>query len=198
MPNREQEAVWIAKARKGDDIAFGNLVEAYQLPVYNLCYRMLGSAGDAEDASQEAFLRAYRNLKRYDPKRSFTNWLLSIASHYCIDRLRKRRIKWLSLEDETAGPLAEKGLSPEGSAVVLEKQEAVQAVLKELAPVDRSAVVLKYWYDMSYEDIAATLSLTESAVKSRLHRARRELAQHWMNAETTASLRGLQDEPSAV
>jgi len=198
MPNQGQEAAWIAKACKGDDIAFGNLVEAYQLPVYNLCYRMLGSAGDAEDASQEAFLRAYRNLKRYDPKRSFTNWMLSIASHYCIDRLRKRRIKWLSLEDESSSPLAEKGLSPEGSTLVLEEQEAVQAVLKELAPVDRSAVVLKYWYDMSYEEIAATLSLSESAVKSRLHRARKELAQRWMTAETSTSLRGLKDEASAV
>jgi len=198
MPNLEREAAWIAQAQKGDDRAFGNLVEAYQIPVYNLCYRMLGTAGDAEDASQEAFLRAYRNMKRYDSNRNFTTWILSIASHYCIDLLRKRRIKWLSIENDEAGPLAEAGPSPEATAVMSEKQAAVQTVLKELAPVDRSVVVLKYWYDMSYEEIAGTLSLTESAVKSRLHRARRDLAKNWMTAEKATSVRGLRDEASAI
>ena len=198
MPNLEQEAAWIAQAKKGDDRAFGNLVEAYQIPVYNLCYRMLGTAGDAEDASQEAFLRAYRNMKRYDSNRNFTTWILSIASHYCIDLLRKRRINWLSIDNDEAGPLAEVGPSPEATAVISEKQAAVQIVLKELAPVDRSVVVLKYWYDMSYEEIAGTLNLTESAVKSRLHRARRDLAKNWMTAEKTTSVRGLRDEASAI
>jgi len=198
MQHRPEEAAWITAARNGDDIAFGNLVEAYQVPVYNLCYRMLGTPGDAEDAAQETFLKAYRHLKRYDPKRSFTNWLLSIASHHCIDRLRRRRIKWLSLEGEEVGPLAEQGLSPEGSAVAGEQQASIKALLEELSPTDRSAVVLKYWYDMSYEEIAETLSLTQSAVKSRLHRARRELAEHWVAVQPAAAVGGLRDEASAI
>jgi len=198
MQHRPEEAAWIKEARNGDDRSFGYLVESYQAPVYNLCYRMLGTPGDAEDAAQETFLKAYRNLKRYDPQRSFTNWLLSIASHHCIDRLRRRRIQWLSLEGDTVGPISEPGLSPEGNAVVREKQAAVQAMLKELSPTDRSAVVLKYWYDMSYEEIAETLSLTESAVKSRLHRARRELAQRMVAAEPAAAIGGLRDEASAI
>jgi RNA polymerase sigma-70 factor (ECF subfamily) len=71
----------------GNQEAFTQLVETYQRPVYNLCYRMLGSSEEAEDASQETFLRVYKNIKRYDHKRPFSTWLLSIA-HHCIDQLR--------------------------------------------------------------------------------------------------------------
>jgi RNA polymerase sigma-70 factor (ECF subfamily) len=72
------EMDWLKRAQKGDDLAFSNLVEAYQSPVYNLCYRMLGNAGDAEDAAQETFIRAYKALHRYDPSRKFSTWLLSM------------------------------------------------------------------------------------------------------------------------
>ena len=77
MINLEQE--WLEKARHGDEEAFTKLVETYQTPVYNMCFRMLGESGAAEDAAQETFWRAWLNLKRYDPQRSFTTWLLSIA-----------------------------------------------------------------------------------------------------------------------
>ena len=77
---------WVVQAQHGSDEAFTKLVEAYQTHVYNLCYRMLGDAELAEDAAQETFLRAYQHLHRYDQKRPFATWLLSIAAHYCIDR----------------------------------------------------------------------------------------------------------------
>ncbi len=93
------ETRWLERARQGDEQAFAELVEAYQRPVFNLCYRMLGDAGEAEDAAQESFLRAHRNMRRYDPTRSFSTWLLSIASHYCIDQLRRRRLPVDSLEE---------------------------------------------------------------------------------------------------
>jgi len=85
--NLDQEL--ITKALHGDDDAFSMLVETYQNPVYNLCYRMLGENTAAEDAAQETFWRAYQNLKFYDPQRSFATWLLSIAAHHCIDLQRK-------------------------------------------------------------------------------------------------------------
>src|SRR5215510_10106876 len=90
---------WVQAALQGDQDAFAEIVYAFQDSVYNLCYRMLGERGEAEDAAQEAFLRAYLNLQRYDSARSFKTWLLSIASNYCIDRLRRRRLQWLSLEE---------------------------------------------------------------------------------------------------
>lgn len=172
------ETEWIRLARQGDQVAFGRLVVAYQTPVYNLAYRMLGNAGEAEEAAQETFIRVYTKLHSYDPQRPFRSWLLSIASHYCIDLLRRRRINWLSLEDEFANPirLASNDPGPEAAASQQEHEEQIQHLLAALSPTDRAAVTLRYWYDCSYEEIAATLNLTVSAVKSRLHRARRALA----------------------
>ncbi len=83
----------------GDQDAFSDLVIEYERAVYNLTYRMLGDHVEAEDAAQEAFLRAYTNIERYDTTRPFRTWVLSIASHYCIDLIRKRRMSWLSLDD---------------------------------------------------------------------------------------------------
>jgi RNA polymerase sigma-70 factor (ECF subfamily) len=177
IATEDQELV--ALVLEGDQQAFAELVEAYQRPVYNLTYRMLGEAREAEDAAQEAFLRAYQHLERYDPKRSFKTWLLSIASNYCIDRLRKRRLTWLSI-DEPLPPhpaLNSDAPGPEAATLSSERSEAVQELLSDLAPDYRAAVVLRYWYDMPYAEIAATLDTTESAIKSRLFRARQMLAQ---------------------
>jgi RNA polymerase sigma-70 factor, ECF subfamily len=165
----------IAQARKGNQGAFTALVEAYQTPIYNLCYRMLGNADEAEDATQETFLRAYTQLGRYDPERPFKTWLFSVASHYCIDRLRRRRLIWLDIDDEPlAGhpALRERAAGPEDVTLRRERSADVQALLAVLPPKDRAAVVMLYWYDLSYEEIAQATGATVGAVKSRLHRAR--------------------------
>jgi RNA polymerase sigma-70 factor (ECF subfamily) len=170
---------WINAAMQGDQEAFADLVFAYQDAVYNLCYRMLGERTEAEDAAQEAFLRAYLNLSRYDSARPFKTWLLTIASNYCIDRLRRRRLQWLSLDDEpTADHLALSSDEPEPETATLdrERSQAIQALLDELSPDYRAAVVLRYWYDYAYSEIADIMDTTESAVKSRLFRARQALA----------------------
>jgi RNA polymerase sigma-70 factor, ECF subfamily len=175
----DQERAWIEQALEGDRTAFGHLVKAYERPVYNLTYRMLGNAAEAEDAAQETFLRAYKKLATYQPERKFVNWLLSIASHHCIDRLRRRnRAPQLSLD----GPLPPEWTtseSPRPDQEVSQKQsrEQVRQVLETLPADYRAAVVLRYWYGLSYREIATTMDTTESAIKSRLHRARRMMAQ---------------------
>ncbi len=173
------EADWIEKANSGDADAFAHLLENYKRAVYNLCYRMLGNPNDAEDAAQETFLRAYRALHRYDKNRKFSTWILSIATHYCIDQLRKRRLFMISLDATPYLELPDKTNGPEGALVVDERQREVQQLLSSLRPKDRAAIVMRYWYDFSYNEIAEALSMTNSAVKSRLHRARRALAQTW-------------------
>jgi RNA polymerase sigma-70 factor (ECF subfamily) len=174
------QADWIGRAKQGDDEAFAKLVEAYQIPVFNLCLRMLGEPGEAEDAAQESFLRAYRGLGRYDAERPFGTWLLSIASHYCIDQLRKRRLEFVSVEEELPALVeADPHPGPEEALSLAQRQEALNLLLTSLQPQDRAAIVLRYWYDLSYEEIAAALSLSVSAAKSRLHRARRLLAERW-------------------
>jgi RNA polymerase sigma-70 factor (ECF subfamily) len=175
--------VWVLQAQQGSDEAFTQLVETYQKHVYNLCYRMLGEPESAEDAAQETFLRAFQHLQRYDRKRPFATWLLSIAAHYCIDRLRRRKFSMTSIDqDENEGgyelPDAD-APNPESEVVRGEQQEQMQGLLKNLDSVDRAAIVLRYWNDCSEAEIAEALNLTVSAVKSRLHRARRELGGLW-------------------
>ena len=121
MSSANEEMAWVVQAQQGSDEAFTSLVEAYQSHVYNLCYRMLGEPESAEDAAQETFLRAYQHLHRYDQRRPFATWLLSIAAHYCIDRLRRRKFSMLSVDqDEAEGgfELADgDALNPESDAV---------------------------------------------------------------------------------
>lgn len=179
---------WIIAARDaGDQDAFAELVYSFQDAVFNLCYRMLGERTEAEDATQEAFIRAHNNLARYDTGRSFKTWLLSIASNHCIDRLRKRRLHFLSLDEPLPSnmqlALSAEQISPEARAVRKERSEYIQELLDQLAPDDRAGIVLKYWYDYSYAEIASVLDTTESAVKSRLFRARRALADLLANTQ---------------
>jgi len=178
------ENAWVLQAQQGNDDAFTQLVETYQKPVYNLCYRMLGEPEVAEDAAQETFLRAYQNLHRYDSSRPFGTWILSIAAHYCIDRLRKKKFSVFSIdaEDEDGMPFEvadPASPDPEVESVTKEDRDQLHILLKDLEPTDRAAVIMRYWYDYSEVEIAQSLKLTVSAVKSRLHRSRRALAGMW-------------------
>jgi RNA polymerase sigma-70 factor, ECF subfamily len=175
-----EEQVWLDKARQGDKAAFGQLIEAYQGPVYNLAYRMLNNSGEAEEAAQEAFIRAYTRLDSYNPAHKFSTWMLSITSNYCIDLIRKRRALLLSIDEPLPAHPAlqsEKSKGPESQMVTNEQQEMVQELLQELPEDYRQAVVLRYWYEMSYDEIAEVMNTTVSAIKSRLFRARRLLAE---------------------
>ena len=182
-----QERAWAVAAQKGDQTAFMNIVDAYQRPVYNLCYRMLGDAVEAEDAAQETFLRAYTKLDTYQQERKFSSWLLSIASHYCIDRLRRRRYQLVSWDDlppwrwlPATEPL------PEEVALSREARAGLRDLLDNLPSDYRVAIVLRYWHDMSYDEIADTLDTTVSAIKSRLFRARQMMASVAEQTETAS------------
>lgn len=183
-----EEQTWVSQAQQGDDEAFTRLVETYQTPVFNLCYRMLGEPELAEDAAQETFLRAYQHLHRYDEKRPFATWLLSIAAHYCIDKLRRRKFSMFSMdaEDDEGNSFEIPDVNapnPEGELIKGQTQARVHAMLDGLDATDRAAIIMRYWYDYSEKEIAEFLRLTVSAVKSRLHRARKEMAGVWQEEE---------------
>ena len=168
----------VPRALAGDQDAFTDLVLDYQRVVYNLTYRMLGDSVEADDAAQEAFLRAYRKLDRYDMERPFKTWVLSIASHYCIDIIRKRRLSWLSLDDLLPGQMmsALENRSIEELAMDGERERTMQELLTLLKPDERAIIILRYWNDLSYEEIAEALGANVGVVKSRLFRARQALA----------------------
>ncbi len=176
------EADWIRQAMQGDDDAFTLLVESYQRPVYNLCYRMLGDPQEAEDAAQESFWRAYQALRRYDPQRSFLTWLLSIAAHHCIDLQRRRRLPLVSMDVLPEEVIPDSIPSPEKVVAVQLENEQVRSLLDGLPAQDRAAIILRYWYDVPDEEIGHMLGMTVSAVKSRLFRTRKALAKSWLDS----------------
>jgi len=145
----------------------------------------LGNAAEAEDAAQETFVRVYMHLKTYDPQQRLSSWILAIASHYCVDRLRRRRLTWLSLDEDPAlEPPTPEAEQPEDVALDSESSAEVHRWL-QLLPADyRLVITLRYWQDLSYEEIARVTGSSESAVKSKLHRARGMVAQQVLTHNT--------------
>jgi RNA polymerase sigma-70 factor (ECF subfamily) len=174
------DATVVERARWGDEAAFAQLVESYQLPLFNLCFRMLGEPAEAEDAAQETFLRVYLHLQSYDPRRGFKSWLFAVAAHYCIDCLRRRRLAWQPWDaghDYHDALNCQPAPGPEQAAMQAEGRRETQALLARLAPKDRALVVMHYWGELSYAEMAEATGTSLGAVKSRLHRARGKLAE---------------------
>jgi RNA polymerase sigma-70 factor (ECF subfamily) len=171
--NREDESL-VQQVISGNTEAFAHLIDRYKVAVYNLCARMLNDPYEAEDASQEVFLRAYNQLHTYQPGRRFSTWILSIASHYCIDLLRRRRPT--TDLDSIAFWKASDQPEPEESAVTSENRDEVRELLRKLPEKYRTVTILRYWQDLSYEEIAETTGLSVATVKTRLFRARELLA----------------------
>lgn len=195
----QNETDWIKQAIKGDATTFALLVDHYQKPVYSLCCRMLGNSKDAEDAAQESFIRAFIHLKKYDLNRSFITWLLSITSHYCIDRIRKRQLPTISMDTIPEEIIPDQTVpNPERKIRDAERELMVQNLIAQLKPLDRAAIILRYWQDCSEVEIAETLNISVSAVKSRLYRSRQKLAELWIASanETTSRERRPDESPA--
>jgi len=175
QPTDVAELALVERAVAGDEQAFAELVTRYQSAVYNLAYRMLGDAAEAEDAAQEVFLRMYRRLATYDAEHRFSTWVLSIASHYCIDLLRRKR-PWLVPLENIQNWMRSLSRGPEAIALAHEQQDAVRALLARLPEHYRLVLLLRYWHDLGYEEIAQVVDLPVSTIKARLHRARNALA----------------------
>ncbi|MDF1512959.1 MAG: sigma-70 family RNA polymerase sigma factor [Anaerolineae bacterium] len=167
-------------AQRGDDDALNELIVTYQQPVFSLCYRMLGVRQEAEDAAQEAIVKAVMKLHLYDADRPFKPWILRIASNECIDRIRRRK-EAVSLDGmgEDGAWEWQVGNSPNPESAYLREEEQflVNRILDELSPTDRLVVTLFYWEGLAYTEISEVTGLSVSAIKSRLFRARRDLAE---------------------
>lgn len=177
----QQEQAWVLAAQNGHKEAFRHLVEAHYRRVYTLCLHLLQDPDEADDAAQETFWRAYQALPRFDPERPLRPWLLTIATRYCLDCMRRRRTQ--PLDDLTAHRLVAPQPGPEARLLEQEAQARITALVAQLPPKDRAVILLRYWEGASYEAIAQATGMTVSAVKSRLFRARRALAQAYLEAE---------------
>lgn len=175
----ETDDMLVERSLDGDVAAFTLLVERYKRPVYALAYRLLGNATDAEDAAQETFVRAYTRLTSYQPGSRFGSWLLAITSHWCIDSLRRKRALSLEAASEERGDIvtpASAEEQPEAMALDHERQHEVRTWLDQLPAPYRAVLELRYWQDLSYNEISETTGLPVSTVRMRLFRARQLLS----------------------
>lgn len=174
----------LKRCLRGDEKAYREIVERYQRQVYSLALRMVRQSQDAEDVTQETFVRMFRALDRYDPNRSFAAWLFTIASRLAIDHLRRRKVRPISLVQREPGSFEEReieipdtGLQPDELASHGEEEVRAQELIDSLPPHYRIVVVLRHQQDLSYEEIAEALHLPLGTVKARIHRARALLKQ---------------------
>jgi len=174
MPHDLDEVV--AAARGGDQHAFEQLVRATHAEAYTLAYRLVGNEEDARDVVQESYLRAYRGLKDFRGDAQFTTWLYRITANCANTHLSRRvRHRHDELADDARIPDLDPGNDPSARAEAAVLRDRLTDALRELPPRLRAVVVLRDVYDLTHEDIAAELGISETAAKVRLHRARRRL-----------------------
>ncbi len=177
-----EEKETVAAAAKGDAVAFEKLVREHQKNVYSLAYKLTGSAEDAKDASQDAFLRAYQNLGSFRGDSRVSVWLYRLTYNASMDIIKRSRRGTLvpMPTDEEGAELDVPDTAPRPDEVYerREELEAVREAIGELDPDKREILIMREYRDMSYADIASALKLEEGTVKSRLARARMALAEN--------------------
>ncbi len=175
------DAEVVARCLKGDNTAWAEIVRAYTKRVYNFCYRFTGSWSEAEDLSQEVFMRVYKTLKSYNRQEgAFTTWLMSVTRNLLVDHYRKHKKESndVALEEvfENVDANPSRTKNADDQVATLDKIELVRWGLSKLSPDLREAVVLRDCQEMRYDEIATVLKVPEGTVKSRINRGRIELA----------------------
>lgn len=178
----QSDAATVALARDGDSEAFRTLVERHSRTVYRVAYRMTGSQQDAEDVLQETFLRAYKQLPRFESRANFSTWLHRIAVNCSIDLIRGRPHRESAFDTpdlEHVGPAFEStdssGTSPERLMLSTEVQERIGEAMRDLSPMERAAFTLRHFEGRSIEEISQALGLKTNATKHSIFRAVRKM-----------------------
>ncbi len=181
-------AMLVRRCIAGEAAAWEEIVQRYHRRIYNICYRFSGSPDQAQDLTQEVFIKMYGSLKSYDVQRAaFMTWVTTITRNLLVDYFRKSKQERMTdsldaapSEHEDAMPLSEripdKSLPPDARVQSRETKEAVHRALQKLSPDLREAVILRDLQDMDYREIATVLRVPEGTVKSRINRGRAELA----------------------
>ena len=188
MEDAQVAAILVRRCLHGDAAAWEEIVRKYHRRIYNICYRFAGTADDAQDLTQEVFIKMYRTLGSYDIERgAFVTWVTTMTRNLLVDHFRKTKQDRMTdsldaapSEHEDAMPLSEriedKSKPPDATVQSREAKEAVHGALQKLSPDLREAVILRDLQDMDYREIALVLKVPEGTVKSRINRGRAELA----------------------
>ena len=183
-----------AKASGGQEKAFRDLMTRYEKPVFSLVYRMVRDRGLAEDLAQETFIRAFTNIRSYNPSYKFSSWIFKIAHNLTIDHLRKKQIETVSIhgapdaitEEEqarTSLELEDTGELPDAYVENLELGSQIERAVGQLRPEYRTATLLRHVEGYSYQEIAKIMDLPLGTVKTYIHRARLELKEALADVE---------------
>jgi len=176
----QQDIQLVDKARKGDQLAYGELMGRYRDAIYFMLLKMVNSPTDAEDLTIEAFGKAFKNIVQYTPNYAFSTWLFKIATNNCIDFIRKKRASHVSLDqsvdgEETLSPsslIQSDSPDPESTMIIQQKIKLMREVVSKLKPRYRNLVELRYFKEYSYEEIAEEMDIPIGTVKAQLFRAR--------------------------
>jgi RNA polymerase sigma-70 factor (ECF subfamily) len=177
----DQDSTLVERCMSGDDAAWEELVRQHTRRVYGICYRFTGNDSEAQDLTQEVFLRIFRSLRSFRSNEgSFVTWLARLTRNLLIDHYRRTRQERVTDSIEEQLPMLEENMAasarPEGLVAGREASEILQAALQKLSPELRETVILRDLQEMEYREIAQVLQVPEGTVKSRLNRGRAELA----------------------
>ena len=176
---KDFQLIELAK-EKGDEKAYAELMQRYKKPVYHMILKMVRNVDDADDLTIEAFSKAFRNLKKFNPEFTFSTWLFRIATNNCIDFIRKKKLDTFSINssykddngDAMDIDIKDFNLNPQEEAIKSEKINIIQAIVTKLPPKYQVLVKLRYFQELSYEEIAVEIDAPLGTVKAQLHRAR--------------------------
>ena len=179
-PKSNADLELVNKAKDGDQAAFAKLMSRYKESVYYMILKMVHNRDDADDLTIVAFSKAFHNLQNYSADFAFSTWLFRIATNNCIDFIRKKKLLTTSIdqtsqtEDGESAPIAvrDKAMTPEEGLIKDQRAIKIRAVIQELSPKYRQLIELRYFEELSYEEIADQLDLPLGTVKAQLFRAK--------------------------
>jgi RNA polymerase sigma factor (sigma-70 family) len=174
----KSDLIMVKEARKGNEKAFGSLMNRYRDSIYYMLLKMVNNPSDAEDLTIEAFGKAFRNIDSYTPKFAFSTWLFKIATNNCVDFIRKKQASPTpfdnlqdSLENATINIQSDLP-DPEESLINLQKIAVLKEIVSQLKPRYKNLIELRYYKELSYEEISSELNLPIGTVKAQLYRAK--------------------------
>jgi RNA polymerase sigma-70 factor (ECF subfamily) len=185
MVDLEQEKNWLEQSREGDHTAFENLIRSYQSMIHSVTYRMTGSLADAEDLSQETFIRAFQQLGSYRGEAKFSSWLCRVAMNACLN-WRQREARRAEIHQQWAGDALSTDPHDDSGAREDEESQRVQAALDRLPAKQRAAMILTVYEEMNHAEAARALGCSEATVSWRVFTARAKL-KRWLKPASRGS-----------
>ncbi|MDW3647519.1 MAG: sigma-70 family RNA polymerase sigma factor [Bacteroidia bacterium] len=190
--NTKEDRELVAAAQRGENKAFETLLKKYRKSVYYLLLKMVKNADDAEDLTQEAFAKAFNSIEKFDSKFAFSTWLFRIATNNCIDFIRKKRVQTISIDSSIEGDdgssmrfdVKDENLDPNEAMLKQQRKRYLNMAIERLPEKYRTLVELRYFRELSYEEVATELSIPLGTVKAQLFRARELLNQELKNLKS--------------